>query len=803
MASNIKRNKPQIAFQVMADISGDVRSIIDEELPEKMGILPLRNMMLFPGVVASVSLGRDFSKAVVRQALKNDGFIAVLTQVDEDTEVPQVNDLFDYGVAAKVLRLIEHRDGNLTAILQTFGKVSFEGITRHSPIIRGTFKKQEEIHPDLKDPEFVVLSDEIRKQTVEVIRLSDEIRDDAIQAVEQAPDPEYLINFVATNMPFEMFKKYEALTAGSVKERAELLLKEIGRMREYARIKMEVQTRARQDMDQQQREFFLQQQIRVMQQELGDNPGNDDQTSLREKAESLNLSEKMRAYFEKELRKLERIPPQAPDYNVQLNYLETFVSLPWGQKTADNLSINVAKQQLDHDHFGMERVKERILEHLAVYKLQNNSKNPILCLYGAPGVGKTSLGKSIAEALGRKYVRISLGGVHDEAEIRGHRRTYIGAMPGRIIKGLIKAKTDNPVFILDEIDKVVGATHNGDPQSALLEVLDPEQNVSYHDNFLDVDYDLSSVMFIATANNLSTIPAPLLDRMELIEVEGYSTEEKIEIAKRHLIPKEQEKLQLPQPLKFTNSGIERLIEGYTRESGVRQLEKMIQKIFRKRAFEHAMDPEAWKSWKSFKAADAESLLGKPRFSRETYKGQGEIGVVTGLAWTAVGGEILFIETSVSQSKQPVLKTTGNLGDVMKESAMLALEYVRAHASELDIDASLFEKSSIHVHVPEGATPKDGPSAGITIATSIASALSGKKVRTRLAMTGEITLRGRVLPVGGIKEKILAAKRAGIKEIMLSRENEKDILEINERYLGDLKFHYVERVSEVLNYALLS
>ena len=523
---------------------------------------------------------------------------------------------------------------------------------------------------------------------------------------------------------------------------------------------------------------------------------------MREKAKDLNFPPKVEETFNKELQKLERLNPQNPDYSVELNYLQTLTNLPWGKQTEDKISIPNAERILNREHYGLEKVKERILEHLALMQYKEGLKTPILCLYGPPGVGKTSLGKSIANALGRKYVRVSLGGVHDEAEVRGHRRTYVGSMPGRIIKGLIKAQTDNPVFVLDEIDKVSDNNYNGDPQSALLEVLDPEQNSAFHDNFLDVDYDLSKVLFVATANSLSTLPRPLLDRMEIISVDGYLTEEKREIARRHLIPRIEEGLGLLGNIKFAPAALEFIIEKYTRESGVRQLEKQLEKIYRKIAFHKAKNGTLPFDGAQLRQKDVEELLGKPLFSRERYQGNGYAGVVTGLAWTAVGGEILFIETSISRSKAPKLTLTGNLGDVMKESAILALEYIKAHAEKLQIDPRVFENWSVHIHVPEGATPKDGPSAGITIATSIASALTQRKVRPHTAMTGEITLRGKVMPVGGIKEKILAAKRAGITDIIMSKENEKDIKEINEKYVHGLTFHFVENVEEVLNIALL-
>ncbi|MBF0960838.1 MAG: endopeptidase La, partial [Alloprevotella tannerae] len=606
---------------------------------------------------------------------------------------------------------------------------------------------------------------------------------------------------ICTNLPFPMQEKQELIAEPDQKKKTLRLMAILNRECQYASLKQHIQNQTREELDQQQKEYFLQQQIKNIQNELGD-AQNSDVKSLREKAEALNLPPKVQETFNKELQKLERLNPQNPDYSVELNYLQTLTNLPWGKQTEDKISIPNAERVLNREHYGLEKVKERILEHLALMQYKEGLKTPILCLYGPPGVGKTSLGKSIANALGRKYVRVSLGGVHDEAEVRGHRRTYVGSMPGRIIKGLIKAQTDNPVFVLDEIDKVSDNNYNGDPQSALLEVLDPEQNSAFHDNFLDVDYDLSKVLFIATANSLSTLPRPLLDRMEIISVDGYLTEEKREIARRHLIPRIEEGLGLLGNIKFAPAALEFIIEKYTRESGVRQLEKQLEKIYRKIAFHKAKNGTLPFDGAQLRQKDVEELLGKPLFSRERYQGNGYAGVVTGLAWTAVGGEILFIETSISRSKAPKLTLTGNLGDVMKESAILALEYIKAHAEKLQIDPRVFENWSVHIHVPEGATPKDGPSAGITIATSIASALTQRKVRPHTAMTGEITLRGKVMPVGGIKEKILAAKRAGITDIIMSKENEKDIKEINEKYVHGLTFHFVENVEEVLNIALL-
>lgn len=792
----------QNPFSLIADFDGDISSLFDKEIEEILPVLPLRNMMLFPGVVAPVSVGRESSRKLVQQAVKSGSLIAVTTQLDSTVETPSAKDLYPIGVVAKVMRVIELPDGVLTVILQSYSRFRLGEVTRMKPYMRAHVEKIPEILPEADDREYTALVDTCKDSTIRLIRMSDTVRDEAAFAIRNISNPIFLISFICTNLPFPIEEKSELLAINDEKERAFKLLSILNRESQYATLKRNIQNRTREDLDQQQKEYFLQQQIKNIQSELGDDSQNDDVREIMEKAKWLKMPDKVAAIFNREVEKLKHINMQSPDYNVQLNYLQTLVSLPWGKDTKDNLNIKNAERILNRDHYGMEKVKERILEHLAVLRVRQDMKAPILCLYGPPGVGKTSLGKSIAAALGRKYVRISLGGVHDEAEIRGHRRTYVGAMPGRIIKSLIKAETDNPVFILDEIDKVSQNNYNGDPQSALLEVLDPEQNNTFHDNFLDLDYDLSKVLFIATANNLNTIPGPLLDRMELIEVEGYLTEEKKEIARRHLIPKEQKMMDFGAPLRISAPAVEYIIEKYTRESGVRQLEKQIDKVFRKTAYLTAVEGKMPFENAPVKPQDVEKLLGKPIFSRDKYQGNEYAGVVTGLAWTAVGGEILFIETSLSRSKAPRLTLTGNLGDVMKESAILALEYVKAHASMLDIDYRLFEQWSVHVHVPEGATPKDGPSAGITIATSLASAFTQRKVRANTAMTGEITLRGRVLPVGGIKEKILAAKRAGIKNIIMSKENEKDIQEIKSSYVDGLQFFFVENVQDVFNIALL-
>lgn len=793
----------QNPFSLIADFDGDISSLFDKEVNETLPILPLRNLVMFPGVVAPVTVGRESSLQLIDHAVKTGSMIGVACQRDASVDAPGVEDLYPVGVMAKVMRVIELPDNTTSVILQSYARISILQATRMRPFLRAKVEKLDELLPAEDDREYEALVDACKDSTIRLLRTSDTVREEAIFAIRNISHPVFLVNFICTNLSFSLDEKSELLSEMDQKKRAYRLMSILNRECQYAMLKQTIQNQTREELDQQQKEYFLQQQIKNIQSELGE-AQNEDVKRLNEKAESLAFPPKVREIFDRELEKLKRINQQAPDYNVQLNYLETMVALPWGKETVDNLNIKNAERTLNRNHYGMEKVKERILEHLAMLKVRKELKSTIICLYGPPGVGKTSLGKSIAEALGRKYVRISLGGVHDEAEIRGHRRTYIGAMPGRIIKSLIRAESNNPVFILDEIDKVSQNNYNGDPQSALLEVLDPEQNNAFHDNFLDVDYDLSKVLFIATANNLSTIPGPLLDRMELIGIEGYMTEEKKEIARRHLIPKELASFELPAgyTVKFTPAATEFLIERYTRESGVRQLEQQIGKVFRKIAYEYA-NTDTLPDWiGSIRPANIEEMLGKPIYSRDMYQGNKYAGVVTGLAWTAVGGEILFIETSVSRSRGAKLTLTGNLGDVMKESAVLALEYVKAHAVDLGLDYRIFDCWSIHVHVPEGATPKDGPSAGITIATSIVSALTQRKVRANTAMTGEITLRGRVLPVGGIKEKILAAKRAGITDIMISTENRKDIEEINSKYIEGLSFHYVENVSEVLAFALL-
>ena len=793
-------NKNQ-AFQMIADVEGDFHDIIKGKTPDNLPILPVRNLVLFPGVVSPILIGRDSSKMVVQKAEKRGELIGVVCQRDPDVDVPMQEDLYETGVFAKVVKLLSLPNGNITAIVQCQGRLRLKKLTQTIPYLEGDVEPLEDIDPEKRDREFKTAMEDLRNIVNEYINVSEDIPDEATFAIKNISNDIMALNFVCSNMPFTTKEKMKLLEMDSVKERLFNVMKIINREINLQNLKADIRNKTREDIDEQQRNYFLQQQIKNMQAEMG-NDSSPEKYELIQKAEKKHWPAEINKTFFKEVEKLDNLNPQSPEFNVQLNYLQTLVSLPWEEYTKDDLDLKRAQKILDEDHYGMEKVKERILEHMAVLALRGDLKSPIICLYGPPGVGKTSLGKSIASAMKRKYVRMSLGGLHDEAEIRGHRRTYIGAMPGRIIKSIQKAGSSNPVFILDEIDKVTQNTHNGDPASALLEVLDPEQNNAFHDNYLDVDYNLSKVLFIATANNLGTIPRPLLDRMEIIEVSGYITEEKIEIAKRHLIPRELENTgQNVKGMKptFNKAAIEMIIERYTRESGVRQLEKQINKALRKIAYKRQLEDNT--DYKKITPTEIEDLLGKPPFYRDIYQGNDYAGVVTGLAWTSVGGEILFIETSLSKGKNGKLTLTGNLGDVMKESAILALEYVKAHADTLNIDYRIFDNWNIHIHVPEGATPKDGPSAGITIATSIASALTQRKVRKNTAMTGEITLRGKVLPVGGIKEKILAAKRAGITDIVMCQENEKDILEIPDMYLKGVTFHYVENVQDVWKFAL--
>lgn len=771
-----------------------------ENLGDELPILPLRNMVLFPGVAMPVMIGRTKSMRLVKEATRKKSMIGVICQKDENTEEPDCKDLYSIGVVADIIRVLEMPDGNTSVILQGKKRFRLEELTQTEPFLNGKITLLEDVKPEKSDREFEALISTIKDLTIKMLSASGEPPREVISSIKNNKNALYLVNFSCANVPCGSSEKEDLLLIDDLRDRAYRLMFILNREYQLIELKASIQMKTHEDINQQQKEYFLQQQIKTIQEELGGSINDIEIKELREKSAKKKWPKAVADVFEKELNKVERIHPQSPDYSIQMQYLQTIVNLPWKEYSKDNFNIAHARKILDRDHFGLEKVKERILEHLAVLKLKGDMKSPIICLYGPPGVGKTSLGKSIAEALRRKYVRISLGGMHDEAEIRGHRRTYIGAMCGRILQSIQKAGTSNPVFVLDEIDKVSNDFH-GDPASALLEVLDPEQNNAFHDNYLDIDYDLSKVLFIATANNLNTISQPLLDRMELIEVSGYIMEEKVEIAARHLIPKEMETNGIPKKIvKFPKKTLEAIIESYTRESGVRELDKKIAKIMRRIAMRVASEEEVPAH---LIPEDLHEYLGPIEYTRDKYQGNGYPGVVTGLAWTAVGGEILFVESSLSKGKGEKLTMTGNLGDVMKESAMLALEYIHSHASLFDIPEEMFEKWNVHIHVPEGAIPKDGPSAGVTMVTSLVSSFTQRKVRKDLAMTGEITLRGKVLPVGGIKEKILAAKRAAIKELILCRENKKDIDEINQAYLKGLTFHYVDDIKEVVDLALLN
>ena len=770
-----------------------------EKVGDTIPILPLRNMVLFPGVAMPVIIGRPKSMRLIKEAVHKKSLIGVVCQKEMDTEDPVLEDLYTTGVIADIVRVLEMPDGSTTVILQGKKRFELNELTETDPYLSGKITVLEDTKPDKTDREFEALISTIKDLTIKMLGAVAEPPRDLIFSIKNNKNVLYVVNFSCSNIPSGSAEKQQLLLIGDLKERAYRLLFILNREYQLVELKASIQMKTHEDINQQQKEYFLQQQIKTIQEELGGNINELEIKELREKASRKKWPAEVAQVFEKELRKLERLHPQSPDYSVQTQYVQNIVNLPWNEYSKDNFNLSHAQKVLDRDHYGLEKVKERIIEHLAVLKLKGDMKSPIICLYGPPGVGKTSLGRSIAEALRRKYVRVSLGGLHDEAEIRGHRRTYIGAMCGRIIQNIQKAGTSNPVFILDEIDKITN-DFKGDPASALLEVLDPEQNNAFHDNYLDIDYDLSKVMFIATANNLNTISQPLLDRMELIEVSGYIMEEKVEIAAKHLVPKQMDVHGLKKgSVKFPKKTLQVIVEAYTRESGVRELDKKIAKIMRKLARKVASDEPIPTS---IKPEDLYEYLGAVEYSRDKYQGNDYAGVVTGLAWTAVGGEILFVESSLSKGKGSKLTLTGNLGDVMKESAMLALEYIHAHAAQFNINEELFENWNVHVHVPEGAIPKDGPSAGITMVTSLVSAFTQRKVKKNLAMTGEITLRGKVLPVGGIKEKILAAKRAGIKELILCKENEKDIIQIKPEYLKGLVFHYVSDIQQVVDLALL-
>jgi ATP-dependent Lon protease len=770
-----------------------------EKLPESLPILPLRNTVLFPGVVIPITVGRDKSIRLIRESYRRDKVIGVVAQKDGNIEDPEEKDLFRVGTVANIVKILQMPDGNTTVIIQGKKRFEIDMFIQDEPYFKALIKDMADYDKKLeKDDHFNALIASLKDLALQIVKLSPNIPSDAAFALRNIESPFFMVNFVSSNLNIEPVEKQKLLETPDILRRANDVLTALAKELHMLELKNQIQDKVKSDLDKQQRDYLLSQQLKTIQEELGGNPNEQEINELKTKASRKKWSEKIAETFEKELKKLQRMNPQAAEYSIQLNYMETLVELPWGEYTPDKFDLRRAQEILDEDHYGLEKIKERIIEHLAVLKLKKDMKSPILCFVGPPGVGKTSLGKSIARALGRNYIRMSLGGVRDEAELRGHRKTYIGAMPGRIIQSIKKAGSANPVFVLDEVDKVSGNNIQGDPQAALLEILDPEQNVEFYDNYLEINFDLSRIMFLATANTLSTVHPALRDRMEVIDLSGYLLEEKVEIAKRHLIPKQLKEHGLTaKNVVFNKQVLEKLIDDYTRESGVRTLEKQIAKLIRNRAkfvaMEEKFDPK-------LTPVDLEKILGAPRYQRDRDTKHDVPGVVTGLAWTAAGGEILFVEASLSRGKGN-LTLTGNLGDVMKESATLAYEYLKSHAGLLQIEPIAFQNWNVHIHVPEGATPKDGPSAGITMLTALASVFSQRTVRSDIAMTGEITLRGKVLPVGGIKDKILAAKRAKIKNIILSGENRKDIEEIKADYVEGLKFIYVDKMLDVIQEAL--
>ncbi len=772
----------------------DNEAVLSQE-EEIVPVLPLRNMVLFPGVIMPISVAREKSLRLVREQSKNDGLIAVFAQKRKTVDDPKYSDLYKVGTIAKIVKVLDLPDNTTTVIVEGKVRVELLDITEEEPYLKGKVKAKSETAHHKQDNNFIALTDSIKELSLKIVRGASNMPNEMSFAIKNIDNDLNLINYICANFWFKITEKQRLIETSDLMSRGMKLLDLLSKESQLLDLKLKIQAKAKEEIDEQQKDYYLQQQMKAIQDQLGIGR-NSDIDKYVERAKKKKWSKAIREVFDKEVAKLERLNPTTPDYGVESTYIDTLLNVPFGEFSKDSFDMKKVRKQLDADHYGLDNVKERIIEHLSVLKLKGDMKAPIICLYGAPGVGKTSLGKSIATAIGRKYIRVSLGGVHDEAEIRGHRRTYIGALPGRIVKNLIKAGTSNPVFLLDEVDKVAESSINGDPASALLEVLDPEQNNAFHDNYLDVDVDLSKVMFIATANSLEKIPRPLLDRMELIEVSGYVEEEKVVIAQNYLINKQEEVNGLKKGfVKIEKDAVKEIIASYTRESGVRELERKIGKVMRKIACKVASGEDL--NEVKVKKSDLTEYLGNVEYLREKYEGNGYCGVVTGLAWTAVGGEILYIESSLNKAKtEGKLTLTGNLGDVMKESAMLAYEYLKSNAKELDIDDNKIETYNVHIHVPEGAVPKDGPSAGVTIATSLLSSFKEKKVRKGLAMTGEITLRGKVMPVGGIKEKILAAKRAGITDLVLCQQNKRDIDKINPDFLKGLTFHYVEDIKEV-------